>query len=254
MKNKEEIKKKLKNIVLNALLIVFFLCIIVSIYKIIDWKIKNNKTKEMQEQVSESILIEDTEIKENVSDKYNIDFEKLKKINDEVVGYIRINGTDINYTVVKHNDNSYYLYHSFDKTYNSAGWVFADYRNSLNGTDKNIIIYGHNRRDGSIFYSLKNILKEDWYSNKENQKIIFITENEKCLYQVFSVYQIEKEEYYTTTNFSSNEEFKKFINKIKSRSITDFNIEVTENDSIITVSTCANNDKYRVVLHAKKIS
>lgn len=243
----------MKNIVLNVLLIFFSLCIIISLYKIIDWKIKNNETKKMQEQISKSIVIEEKEQEANILDKYTINFEELNKINDEVVGYLKVNGTDISFAVVKHNDNSYYLNHSFDKSNNSAGWIFADYRNKLDGTDKNIIIYGHNRRDGSMFNSLKNILKKDWYSIEENRKIIFITESEKALYEVFSVYQIEKEEYYITTDFSSDEQFEEFINKIKSRSIVDFNIDVSKNDNIITLSTCANDNRYRVVLHAKKI-
>ena len=65
---------------------------------------------------------------------------------------------------------------------------FADYKNKFDGTDKNIIIYGHNRRDGSMFYTLKNILNKEWYEKEENLKVKFITEKEETIYQVFSVY------------------------------------------------------------------
>ena len=87
----------------------------------------------------------------------------------------------------------FYLKHSFDKSNNSAGWIFADYRNKFDGTDKNIIIYGHNMKDNSMFGRLKSVISEDWYNNEDNKYITLITENEIQIYEVFSVYQIEKE-------------------------------------------------------------
>lgn len=103
-----------------------------------------------------------------------------------------------------------------------------------------------------MFGTLKNVLTQAWYDNIENRKITVLTENEECIYDVFSVYQIKDEAYYITTNFSSDENFEKFVKRLKNRSIYDFNIEVTKDDSILTLSTCANNNKYRVVLHAKR--
>ena len=163
---------------------------------------------------------------------------------------IKVNGTDIDFPVVKGTDNSYYLTHNFDKEKNKAGWIFADYRNKFDGTDKNIIIYGHNMKNGSMFASLKDVIKEEWYNNENNKYIALITENENCKYQVFSVYQIETEEYYLQTNISN---FKEFVEKIKGRSKKKFNVDIKETDSILTLSTCADNTKYRVVLHAVKI-
>ena len=58
------------------------------------------------------------------------------------------------------NNNDFYLKHSFDKKYNAAGWIFADYRNKLDGSDKNIVVYGHNRQNGTMFSSLRNILNQ----------------------------------------------------------------------------------------------
>ena len=114
-------------------------------------------------------------------------------------------------------------------------------------------MYGHNRKDGSMFATLKGILSPEWYNNEENRNIIFNTENENSIYEVFSVYQIENEEYYIQTEFKTEDKFEKFIETIKKRSIKDFGVEVTSEDSILTLSTCANNNKYRVVLHAKKV-
>ena len=118
--------------------------------------------------------------------------------------------------------------------------------------EKNLVIYGHNMRDDSMFGSLKNILNDDWHNEEENKYVTFITENDNSIYEVFSVYQVADEDYYITTDFKDNE-FNDFIKTIKSRSKFDFGVDVNENDNILTLSTCANNNKYRVVLHAKKI-
>ena len=163
---------------------------------------------------------------------------------------MKVNGTKIEYVVVQSKDNNYYLTNNFEKKSNSAGWIFSDYRNKLDGTDKNIIIYGHNMRTKAMFGTLENALTKEWQENKENRHIVFATENEYSIYEVFSVYQIEAEDYYMTTDFKNNE-FKEFVNTIKNRSVFDFEVDVDENDKILTLSTCANNSKYRIVLHAK---
>ncbi|MBO4292995.1 MAG: class B sortase [Clostridia bacterium] len=245
-KNNSKIKKAT-----TAIIILILTCIMIfSGIKIIEWINENNNNKNIMSEISNAVTTEDNT--ENAN-KYNVDFASLKQKNSDTIAWLKVNGTEIEYPVVKTTNNDYYMTHSFDKSYNSSGWAFMDYKNKCDGTDKNMIIYGHNRRDGSMFATLQNILTEEWQSNSENFKIPFITENEKAEYQVFSVYKIEKENYYITTNFENNTEFQKFIDKIKSRSEKDFGIEVTENDNILTLSTCANDSRYRVVLHAKKI-
>lgn len=242
--------KNKKNILIFILQLIFLAIFIYSSIQIIIWYKDNKKTNSLKEELSEAIVIDTAN--ENEEGKYNIDFDNLKEKNKDAIAFLKVNGTNVEYVVVKGNDNKYYLNHSFDGKYNIAGWIFADYKNKFDGTDKNIVVYGHNRRDGSMFGSLKKALKEEWYKKEENRKIVFITENESCIYEVFSIYQIEKEDYYIRTNFSKDE-FTDFIKTIKSRSINDFGVEVSEKDSILTLSTCANDNRYRVVIHAKKI-
>jgi len=241
-------KKDKKVIVLSILRIMFLIILIISVANILKWYTDNRKNKALEQKLSEAIIIENTKEQEII---YKIDFEKLKNINNQVIGWIKVEGTDIEYTIVKGNDNSYYLNHNFEKEYNNAGWIFADYRNKFDGTDKNMIIYGHNRRDNSMFGTLKNVLEEEWYNNRNNHIITLVTENKTYKYQVFSVYEIENEEYYINTEFENNE-FKEFIDILKARSIKDFNVEITEQNNILTLSTCGDNNKYRVVLHAVK--
>lgn len=240
--------KKKNKILITLIQIVLIAVIIFSGIKIIEWIKSNKKNKDIMSGIKENVVI-NNEMDSN-NEEYKIDFAKLKQKNSDAIAWIKVDGTDIDFPVVKGTDNSYYLTHNFDKEKNKAGWIFADYRNKFDGTDKNIIIYGHNMKNGSMFASLKDVIKEEWYNNENNKYIALITENENCKYQVFSVYQIETEEYYLQTNISN---FKEFVEKIKGRSKKDFNVDIKETDSILTLSTCADNTKYRVVLHAVKI-
>ena len=245
--------KRYKKVILN--IIIYMILIFVLIYsgiKIFKWyKDKTNNNK-IAEQIKSTVIVEDKNEDEN-KEEYTVDFNKLKEQNNETVVWIKVNNTNVEYPVVRATNNSFYLNHSFDKSKNSAGWIFADYKNKFDNTDKNIVIYGHNMRDDSMFGSLKNILNSDWYNNEENTNIALYTENEKYIYKVFSIYKIESEDYYIKTEFSNDNEFEKFIKTLKKRSIKNFNIDISKEDSILTLSTCANNNKYRVVLHSKKI-
>lgn len=184
-------------------------------------------------------------------DMMNVDFSKLKKTNKDVIGWIKLNGTNINYPFVQTNNNKYYLTHSFDKTYNSAGWVFLDYRN--NGiNNKNTIIYAHGRTDETMFGSLKKVLTKKWFNNKKNYIIKISTETENTLWQIFSIYRIPTTDDYLQTEFNSDDEYQRFIDMLLKRSPYNFNSYVNENDNIVTLSTCYNNSD-KLVVHAKLI-
>ena len=243
--------KNKTNIPIIILMIFFIILLFFSGTKIVIWYMNNQNNKKISDEIAEFVTVDET--KEDNEEKYVVDFEKLKEKNSDIVAWLKVNGTNIETTVVKTTDNDYYLTHNFNKEYNSAGWIFADYKNKVDGTDKNLVIYGHNMRDDSMFGSLKWVINEDWYNNEDNKYITLITENETQVYEVFSVYQTEKEDYYIQTNFDTEKEFNTFAQTIKKRSKKDFNVDVNKEDNILTLSTCANNNKYRVVLHAKKI-
>ncbi|MBR3152387.1 MAG: class B sortase [Clostridia bacterium] len=242
--------KSKKRVVITIIQLVFIALFLFSGFKIFNWFRENQNTKKMIKEVSKAVTKVDNGDDIN---SYKIDFKYLKEMNSDTVGWIKVPNTEIEYPVVQTDDNDYYLTHSFDNSYNSAGWAFVDYRNKIDGTDKNIIIYGHNRRDGSMFESLKNTINEDWYENEDNKYIIFETEGNSYKYEVFSTYRIEEEDYYLTTGFNSDNEYKKFLDILKSRSVHDYKVDVKKEDSIITLSTCDNNKNYRIVLHAKKV-
>ena len=107
---------------------------------------------------------------------------------------------------------------------------------------------------GSMFSTLKRVTTENWYSNNENLTINLYTPSALMQYQVFSVYESKAESYYCISSFASNESFLSFLKDLKSRSIHDFNVDLSSDDQILTLSTCSDNNAYRTVLHAKKIT
>jgi len=182
----------------------------------------------------------------------DVDFEELRKINSETKGWIKVEGTNINYPFVQTKDNTFYLNHTFNKKENNAGWVFLDSRNNIEELDRNNILYAHGRVNSVLFGTLKNIMKSNWYENSNNHIIKLSTQSHNSLWQVFSVYRIPTTSDYLVTDFRNDETFDNFLKFIKQRSIYDFNIELSSKDKIITLSTCYSS-KEKVVMHAKLI-
>lgn len=268
---RRKIKIKWKNIILILIIITSIITLLISIFNIIKWKIDSNKTNYEITNIQENINVEEiqdtknTEIiepvievpKENPYWDYinmnmiNVDFNGLKRTNPDVVGWLKVNGTNINYPFVQSSDNDYYLTHSFNKSYNGAGWVFLDYRN--NGTNnKNTIIYAHGRSDKTMFGTLKNVLNNGWLNNTNNYVIKISTETENSLWQIFSVYRIPTTSDYLQTNFNDETEYQNFLDMIKDRSNHNFDTNVASTDNILTLSTCYNNSD-KMVVHAKLI-
>ena len=270
---KKRLKIKWKNIIALFIILLCLLVLFISITDFIKWKLDSNKIEQQIEQIQEIVELEDVneETKEvEIIDQaeeipqtnpywdyikmnlINVNFNQLKDINSNTKGWLQVNGTNINYPFVQAKDNKYYLTHSFDKSYNDAGWVFLDYRNDINNLDKNTIIYAHGRLDTTMFGSLKNILKSGWLNNSNNYVVKLSTEAENTLWQVFSVYHIPTTSDYIQVEFSSNEEFTNWSNMLINRSSHNFNTSINENDNVLTLSTCY-NDYEKVVLHAKLI-
>lgn len=242
----------MKKIILKILLVFFILLFIYSLVNIIIWVIDTGKTDEQIKNIQEIANVIDTQSTEN-KNELKINFSELENINPDVVGWIKVNGTNINYPFVQAENNDFYLDHSFDKSYNKAGWVFLDYRNNEEKLDKNMILYAHNRQDGTMFETLKNAIDEKWQSEEENLEIQMYLKDKILKYRVFSVYIIPNTDDYLAVNFNTDNDFQAFINKIKSRSIKDFEINVDTNDNILTLSSCYINSQRRIVVHAKLI-
>ena len=260
-----------KNVILLFVFILFLIIFIYSLIQVVKWNFDSKKTKDEISEINETTMIKEIEDNDNTeilgeedmdeSNPYwdyikmnliDVDFNDLKIKNKNTVGWINVNGTNINYPYVQYKDNNYYLTHSFDNSYSDAGWVYLDYRNNPSSFDKNNIIYAHGRMDKTMFGSLRKILTNGWLDDINNYVVRMSNERENTLWQVFSVYRIPTTNDYIKVSFNNDEEYSNFIDLIVNRSQYDFNTYVGIKDKILTLSTCYNDDE-KVVLHAKLI-
>ena len=257
----KQVLEKIKKSVLLGILVIMIIALIFVVFKIVRWKLDNDSIKKQVDNIHSYVNVENVEdnkntviVDENVQteDKLiNVNFDNLKNANSDTVAWVKVEGTNIDYPVVQTSDNKFYLTHSFDKSYNEAGWIFADYRNNL-VDDKNLVIYGHARLNETMFGSLKNVIKSFWYEDSDNYVIKLSTPTVNSSWLVFSTYIIPAEDYYITTNFADDQSFYEFIKILKARSVYNYNVDLNSSDRILTLSTCYSDDK-RVVLHAKLI-
>ena len=213
--------------------------------------IQEKITQVIQINDSEKIMTELNEDKEEDDKLYvNADIVSLIQENPETIGWLKVNNTNIDYPVVQGVDNEYYLKHNYYLEEDNSGWVFMDYRNNTEYLSDNIIIYAHNRyHSGVMFGTLQNTLRYSWYTNPENQIISFRTLYEDLNYQIFSIYKISVTTDYMRVLFADDTDKLNFYTMLKDRSIYDFGIELSGNDKIITLSTCADENN-RYVVHA----
>lgn len=237
----------------------FTLGILVSAAVIISYhKNSRENKKEIQEIIREAIRKpaedygeETGETSAELAERIQIDFDKLKEINADTAGWIVFHNQCVNYPLVQAEDNSYYLNHSFRGEENKAGSIFMDCRNN-SFEDRNVVIYGHNMLDGTMFGSLKDVFYEKFWEEGGDLIYLFDTEHHPRKYKIFSYYTIEKEDYYITTTFRSDAEYAKFLEVIQERSFGETDVTVTPDDHILTLSTCAGaSGRKRRVIHAK---
>lgn len=177
--------------------------------------------------------------------------KELGTLNDEYVGWISIDDTRIDYPVVKTDNNDFYLNHNFYKERDKTGSIFIDYRNSVDQLDKNTILYGHNMKDKSMFGSLSKFKDSSFFENHKN--ISFELFNNTYTWGIFSVYT-DRDTEWLKTSFSTTEEFTKYIQIVKAKSLIEVPAEVDDEDTLLTLSTCTNVDEdERIIIHAKLI-
>ena len=228
-------KQNRKALILKVLKVIFIILILVSLINLLIWYLESNKTKKIIDNTNKYLIVKDK--------KYRLK-EEIKTVNEDIIGWIKVDNTNINYPIVQTNNNKYYLNHDLEKNYNSAGWIFMDSENKLD--DQNIVIYGHHRRDGIMFGSIDNLLK-----NHKGGKIHLIIGDKTIDFNIFSIYKTEKEYNYRNRNYRN---FNKKIQEFKNNSLIDYKVDIKNKDQIITLSTCDNDNKNRIVVQGIKIN
>lgn len=221
--------KRVRIIILYILLIVF----VVSGVKVYDYiKETSINNKLNNDLIDKAVTINDTAKEENEV-PISVDFGKLKQENDDIVGWIYCENTKINYPVVQGKDNEEYVHTLVNKKNGSSGTLFIDYRNDRNVTEGNTIIYGHNMKNGTMFATIKKYKNQSFYD--EHKEMYYLTPEKSYKLELFSGYTTNIDsDIYDLTKLDQNK-----IDELKRKSDFENDIEVKEEDKILTLSTCA---------------
>ncbi len=230
----------------KCLLIVFILTFIISAIILFKWYVETSNSEKQYQQLSDDVNKDSESQEKDVS----VDFGKLKEINSDVVGWIKINETNIDYPIVQKKDNDYYLNKNFYNKDDRTGAIFVDYKNKSDFTDINTVIYGHNIKRGTMFADL-----EDIYNGKlgKNVEINIETPTQHLKYIVFSSYNIEPEDYGINTSISSNN-YLEFKENLAKKSKINFEQNIESQSNILTLSTCDRTGKRRILVHAQCVN
>lgn len=200
------------------------------------------------------------------SEDEKIDWDKLKSINDEIVGWIEINNTNIDYPVLYHEGDSrssqYYLYRDYRGNPDDWGSIFVDYRSTKSTKSKNVIMHGHHMNDGTMFADMlkygRYSIDMDFY--KKSPVITFNTPDGDATYKIISVFKTNTlsshGEFfnYMIGDFQNDKDFMNYVYNVRVRSMVNCPVDVNEDDSLITLSTCSYEyTDFRTVIVARKV-
>ena len=236
------------NIFINILLVIFICAFLVSGYFVFIWVKSDRETKQLEEGLYSDVV---TETKEGENEaKFEVDFAKLKDINEDVFAWIKIDGTYINYPILQGKTDEYYLRKDIYKKSSVSGSIFVDSSTNTNFEDDNTVIYGHNMKNQRMFANLHKIRNG---SLGTDVKVEIYTPNANYIYKVFSAYNLEPNNDLIKKNFELQEDKEEYINKSISRSNVKFDVNkenINYENKIITLITCDSNNKRRVIVNA----
>lgn len=259
-------KEVARKCVVIVAFLVFLAALAMLFYNMVYLSVKNAQLNGEIQRIAHGIDEEDddSDKKPDVGDTIN--WDDLKKINDEIVGWIQLKNTQIDYPVLWHkgDDRNYqfYLSHNYKGGYDSFGSIFLDYR-CENGTDsKNVVIHGHHMNDGSMFGELLNYGGTsgnlDFY--KKSPTIQFDTPDEKGTYKIISVFKTNtlssQGEFfnYMVGDFQNEKDFMNYVYNVRVRSLFNCPVDVNEDDELITLSTCSYEfTNFRTVVVARRV-
>ena len=185
-----------------------------------------------------------------VEELAQINLAALRAVNPDVVGWVRIPDTKIDFPLMQGQDNDFYLNHTWNKEPNSVGSVFLEHQNSADLTDYNTIIYGHNMNDGAMFADLELFsLQKFW---KEHPFVYILSDAGVYRYEIFAFFQAEIESLTYGMNPQRDDTKEKFLNLALDKAWFDTGIRPPITDRILTLSTCSGaNYDYRYVVQAR---
>lgn len=246
---KEQSKNKIK-IVFIIILIIALSVLLVEIYK---------RNKKDNNALIQNIANDNSKAEANIKTERMTKLEELQKENSDIVGWLQIEDSKINYPVLQGQDNEYYMTHDYNKEYSKDGSLFLDKSYDWNKPSTNLLIYGHNNiGSAEMFADLINYKEEEYYNN--HKTIRFTTNKEDAEYEIIAVflsrvyYKSEKDvfRYYYFIDAENEQEFNEYVNNAKQASL--YNIEETAQygDQLLTLSTCSYHTEDRQISGCSK--
>ena len=251
-------KEKFRKFLFVVFLVIFIISMIYIITYLYTMKkdekdlriLQNVMNTEIEEEVNNTLQIDENEniVKNNQEVNTNLaKVENLKKLQAEypdIVAWLEIENSSINYPVLQGKDNDYYLYKNYKGVYSRNGSIFLDYRYDFSKENQNFFVYGHNNNDQIMFNELIKYSEEEYY--KSHQNISLITNQTVEQYEIVAVFKSEifnKDvnnvfKYYKYLEFETEEKFDEYINNCKEKSLYKIDKNAEYGDKILTLSTC----------------
>lgn len=184
----------------------------------------------------------------------SVDFEILQENGPDIIAWLTLPDTAVNYPVTQAEDNDYYLRHLYDGTYNKAGCLFADYENKKDFSDRNTIIYGHNMRDGSMFASLNEYKEQSYYDS--HPQMYLVTPDGGYLCDIFAAFEAKPKESGSDTSpwrmeWKDDGAYTTWLSAMADRSVVETDVTVTSSDKVLTLSTCTPGGASRFIVMGK---
>lgn len=251
-KAKHQVKTKNKKYICTLI----FAIIIISIIAFVYYKYYTNK---QNNSILDNIKVDETQITDTVTKKM-LQLQEIKKENNDIVAWIEIPNTKINYPVLQTTDNEYYMTHTYKKEYSADGSIFLDKDYNWDLPSSNLLIYGHNNKNGNMFQDLLKYEDENYY--KEHPTIEFTTVNEDSKYEIIAVFKSRvyyKSEqnvfrYYFFINAENEAEYNYYVEESKKASLYDTGKTAKYGEQLLTLSTCEySQEDGRFVIVAKKV-
>ena len=254
--DRNEKAKKRSDISRRIILVISVGVFIFAAYNLINIFLAYHKADVIYDNIQQDVLDEDSHTKvvigedeQEVEIPFTYNHQALLNINSQGIGYIYIPSIDCRLPMVQGDDNDYYLTHTFNKEYSANGCLFEDYRINGGLSASQIIIYGHNMRNGAMFGKLKNYQDYSFWNNSGNDVLYIYTGNVIKEYKIFSCYISEAISDTYTFNFPTLESMRDYAVNMKAKSMYDTGVDVSTATQVITLSTCTNDGEQRFIVH-----
>ena len=253
MKDNKQTKKARKKVLKYILILI----IIIGLFTLAYYIYKNTYNKD---DILNDIEIDTSNVTNNTTERM-LQVQEFKKTNNDIVGWLEIDNTKINFPVLQGSDNEYYMTHTYNKEYSSDGSIFLDKDYDWNIPSSNLLIYGHNNKNGNMFQDLLKYEDENYY--KEHPNIRFTTVEDDSLYEIISVFKSRvyyKNEqnvfrYYFFINADNEEEYNYYVEESKKASLYDTGKTATYGEQLLSLSTCEySQEDGRFVVVARKVN